>query len=237
MTLSEIVIVGIVTVLGATVHGSTGVGLGLVAGPALVSVDPRFLPGPLMLVSIIVSIRHLHSERQNVDRAVVRRLLLGLPIGVLAAVLVLITIDERMLALGIGGLVVIMSLLLLSGFHLPRTPGCELLGGAGAAFGSVTASLPGPPLVMSLHDLPGPVMRPTIAAAASLLSLVTVVALAPIGLFGVAEAGLSALLVPFTIVGLMVARVVRPWLDRQFFRPVILVIALAGGLALIIRNL
>ncbi len=237
MSATEVVIIGLVTALGATVHGSTGVGLGLVAGPALAAIDPQFVPGPLMLVSIVISVRHLMAERQNVDRAVVGRLLLGLPVGVAAAVIVLVTIDERMLAIGIGLLVAAASLLLLGGFHLPRTPVSEFAGGAGAAFGSVTASLPGPPLVMSLHDLPGEVMRPTVASASSLMSVVTVVALAPIGLFGATEAGLTAMLVPFAIVGLLVARVVRPWLDRQFFRPVILSIALAGGVALVIRNL
>lgn len=237
MTAAEILTIGIVTVLGATVHGSTGIGLGLVAGPALATIDSQFLPGPLMLVSIVISIRHLLTERQNVDMNCVRRLLYGLPFGVGAAVLVLITIDERMLAIGIGALVVATSLLLLSGLHFPRTPTTEFLGGAGAAFGSLAASLPGPPLVMSLHDLPGEVMRPTVASIASLLSLITVIALAPIGLFGTTEAGLAALLVPFALIGLLLARVVRPWLDRQFFRPVILCIALGGGLALVIRNL
>lgn len=203
----------------------------------MAAIDPAFVPGPLMLISIIISARHLLSERQNVDRAVVKRLMLGLPIGVGAAVLVLLAIDERMLALGIGGLVVVMSLLLLSGFHLPRTPITEFAGGAGAAFGSVTASLPGPPLVMSLHDLPGEVMRPTVASVASVLSIVTVIALAPIGLFGLTEVGLSALLTPFALLGLLTARVVRPWLDRRLFRPIILGIALAGGVSLIIRNL
>lgn len=237
MTLAEVAIIGLVTVIGATVHGSTGIGLGLIAGPALAAIDPQFLPGPLMLVSIVISARHLLSERQNADIAVIKRLLFGLPFGVAAAVFVLVTIDERTMAIGIGALVVATSLLLLSGFHLPRTPVSEFAGGAGAAFGSVAASLPGPPLVMSLHDLPGEVMRPTIASVASLLSLITVIALAPIGLFGATEAGLAALLVPFALLGLLVARVVRPWLDRQFFRPVILCIALAGGLALIIRSL
>lgn len=237
MDLTDVVVIGLATILGATAHGSTGVGIGLVAGPVLATVDPRFLPGPLMLVSMVIAGRHLLAERHNIDRGLLGRLVLGLPVGVVAAVAVLVAADERTLALGIGGLVVALSILLMAGFHPARTHATEFLGGAGAAFGSVTAALPGPPLVMSLHDLPGEVMRPTVAAVGSLLSVVTVAALASIGRFGAAEFGLTTLLVPFALIGLLVARLVRPWMDRALFRPIVLSIAFAGGVSLIVRNL
>jgi len=40
---------------GAIVQGSVGVGLSLVAAPALVAIDPTFIPGPLLIVGQITA--------------------------------------------------------------------------------------------------------------------------------------------------------------------------------------
>ncbi len=227
----------VITIIGAVVHGSTGIGLGLVAGPALLAIDPRFVPGPLLLSSILIGFRHVAAERANIDRSTLARLLLGMPVGVVAAIVLLTTVEERTMAIAVGGLVIVAVGALLAGFQLPRTPRFEVLGGAGAAFTAVTAALPGPPLVMTLHDSPGPVMRPTVGASSMAISLTTALSLAVVGRFGSAELLLLAILVPAVLFGLVIARFVRPWLDREFFRPVILCLALAGGAGLILRNI
>lgn len=237
MTGQEIVIVAAVVAIGAMVHGSTGIGLGLIAGPVLLWIEPAYVPGPLMLVSIVIGLRHLLVERQNIDRAIFGRLLLGMPIGVALAIVLLTTLDERSMALGVGALVVLVVAAILLGVELPRSGRYEVFGGAASAFGAVAAAVPGPQLVMTLHDLPGPEMRPTIAATTAISALTTAGSLALVGRFGVDELLLWAGLLPPVGVGLFLARYVRPWLDRAMFRPVILSIAMAGGLALIVRSL
>ena len=51
MGLWEIVVVIAFTSAGAAVQASVGIGVGLVAGPALIAVDPAFLPGPTILAT------------------------------------------------------------------------------------------------------------------------------------------------------------------------------------------
>ena len=54
------------------------------------------------------------------------------------------------------------------------------------------------------------------------------------GSFGLHELRLIGYLVPGMFIGLAISRVVRPYLDRHWFRPAVLSVALAGGVALII---
>ncbi len=237
LSLVDVAMIGAVTMLGSVVHGSTGIGLGLVAGPVLLSIEPAFVPGPILASSTIIGCRHLLVERHHVDPSTLRRLLLGLPIGVAAAILVLTAVDERLLAIGVGGLVIVAALALLAGLEAPSSSRYEVAGGAAASFGAMTAALPGPPLAMALHDTPGPVMRPTIAATSLVLIAASVASLAVVGRFGGDELRLLALLIPFVLCGLVVARLVRPWLDQAFLRPAVLSVALAGGLALLLRSL
>ena len=55
--------------------------------------------------------------------------------------------------------------------------------------------------------------------------------------FGADEAGLILWLLPGVIIGLVLSRWVRPHLDRPWFRPLVLVVAMIGGLALVARQL
>ena len=57
------------------------------------------------------------------------------------------------------------------------------------------------------------------------------------GNFGNEEAGLLALLLPGVLAGLGAARFVRPHIDRPEFRQLVLVLALLGGAALVVRTL
>ncbi len=237
MSTGEILIVAAVTILGSIVHGTTGIGLGLIAGPALVSIDPKFAPGPILISSLIVGIRHIVVEWRNVDRQILLRLAAGLPVGTALAILVLATISDRVMAIVIGALVIVASCALLMGFELQRTPRKEVMGGAAASFGAVAAALPGPPLVMTLHDTPGPILRPTISLVNVLIVTIGLVGLILVGRFGADEVSLLGLLAPFVVAGLVLARFVRPWLDRSFFRPAVLCLALAGGAALLLSNL
>lgn len=237
LTITEVVIVLGLTSLGSMIHGTTGIGLGLVTGPFLLSIEPRFVPGPIVLASVIVAIRHLMAERQHIDRATLTRIVSGMPVGAGAAIGLLALIDDRSMAIAIGLLVIVTALALLNGLTLPPGPKTEIGAGAGSAFGALAAALPGPPLVMSLHDRQPPELRATVAASSVVIAIVTAGSLLAAGRFAGRELQLLALMAPAVLCGLLAARFVRPRVDQQRFRTFVLLLALAGGSSLLIRNL
>lgn len=222
---------------GSMVQGSIGIGLGLVAGAALVSVDPAFAPGPLLIAGTFISARHLAAEFDAIDRPGLRTALTGLPIGVLAGLAILLAIDERALALGIGAAICIAAVALLAGIRPPTSTTVKFVGGMLTAFCGIAAGVPGPPFVLAFNELKPASIRATNGAFTVALSAVSLVVLIIADRFGRDEAVLLALMVPGIVFGLVVARWVRPQLERPWFRPVILLVALAGGAALIVRNL
>lgn len=222
---------------GAVVQGSIGIGLGLVAGAVLVSVDPAFAPGPLLIASTLISIRHLTAEFDALDRPGLRTAFLGLPLGVIGGLAILLAVDERALALGIGAAICGAALVLLAGAQPPSTGGVKFMGGVLTAFCGFAAGVPGPPFVLAFNELKPAAMRASTAAFNTVLSAVSLLVLIIADRFGRDEVVALALMVPGILFGLFVARWVRPLLDRPWFRPAILLVALAGGLALIVRNL
>ena len=83
--------------LGATVQGSIGIGYALVAGAGLVAIDPSFVPGPILVIGMIVGCRHVIAERAHLEKAAWKRCLLGLPVGLVGGLIVLESMSDRTL--------------------------------------------------------------------------------------------------------------------------------------------
>jgi len=229
-------IVGL-TFAGAVVHGSIGIGLGLVATPALVAIDPAFAPGPILFAGQIVAARHVIAEYEHADLPALRKGLVGLPVGVIGALLVLETLSPKMLAIMVGLLTAMAATMLLLGWNLSRTPNAEMAAGTACAFAALTAGMPGPPLVCVYSDMKPAQMRPTASLLIMSVAAIGFFMLVGSGNFGGREFELLLWLLPGVIAGLVAARWVRPQLDRPWFRQLVLVIALIGGLALVVRQL
>lgn len=234
---AALLIVLLTTAAGAIVQGSAGIGLGLIASPILLQLDPAFAPGPLLLGGLVIGARHLTMEWADLDRPALGRASLGLPFGAIAGLGVLQVMAADTLSLLIGSTICVASLALLFGVRLRTAPSSHVATGAAAAFTSITAAIPGPPLVIGFADLEPRAIRSTVSAFVAITGAVAFVGLVAIERFGRHEAALLATMVPGLILGVVASRWTRPFLDRHWFRPGVLALSLAGGAALAINHL
>ena len=237
MTGLEIVVVIAITAVGAVVQGCVGIGIGLVAAPVLVAIDPAFVPGPMLAVGQIVAVRHIGAERRHIDLSALRNCMIGLPFGLAVGLLVLLVVDERVLSIIIGAVVAVAAGWLLTGPSINRSTRNEIATGGLVAFASTTAALPGPPLVVAFSDMRPSAMRGTASAVILAVAVFVAASLVAAGRFGLHELGLFALLSPGAVLGMFASRYLRPQLDRSWFRTAVLIVAGAGGVALVVRQL
>lgn len=233
----EIVVVLVFTSAGATIHASVGLGIGLVAGPALLAVDPAFLPGPVILATLILTARHLIVDGRHVDRATVTRAYLGVPFGLAAGLTVVSLADEAMMRLVVGGAIVLAAGLLLAGVQVRRSNRTDVVGGGAFSFSLIAAGIPGPAAAVAFNDLQPAVYRGTVGFLGIPVSVASVGLLAAAGEFGRHELELAAWMLPGIAVGLVAGRWVRPYVDNVWFRPALLWLALIGGAAVVVRQL
>ncbi|WP_420638946.1 TSUP family transporter [Candidatus Poriferisocius sp.] len=237
MSVIEAFVVIVFSAAGAMVQGCIGLGLALVSGPALVAVDADFAPGPLIVVGQIVGLRNVVVERIHTDRSAVRHCAIGLPFGLAAGLSVLAAMSDETIAILVGSVAAGGALIRLCGLRIPRSTPVEVTTGTAVAFTSVTAGLPGPMFALTFSDMEPPTMRGTIGSVFFLVAVSSVVGLVATGQFGGHELELVGWLIPGILLGLLIARFVRPRVDRTWFRPVVLVVAFIGGVALLFRQL
>ena len=66
--MAVLVVAVVVVAVTSAVHGAVGFGMNLLAVPALVLLDPTFVPGPAVAVGLVLSVLVAGRERSPVDR-------------------------------------------------------------------------------------------------------------------------------------------------------------------------
>ena len=142
----------------ATIHATVGLGIGLVAGPALIAVDPAFLPDPPIMATLLLTVRHVIVDGHHADRGTVGRAALGVPVGLAVGLAVVALADDRTMRIVIGAAIVIAAVALLLGLHATRTSRTDVTGGRVFALGMITAGIPDP--AAAVEKLYGQMDRP-----------------------------------------------------------------------------
>lgn len=254
-----LVVAGLAVLVGAVVQGSIGFGLGVVAAPVLALVDPRLVPGTLLLVIVALPALTVAREARDVDWHGVRWALVGRVPGTAVGAYAVVVLSERALSLVVA-LVVLGAVALSlggwrpgspSGVGAPSEPGARaapasprpgaaagpgprsmLAGGLVSGVTGTATSVGGPPMAILYQHSSGARIRSTLAVFFLIGSLVSVAALVLVGEIGTPELLAAAVLLPFMAVGFLVSGPLRRPLDRGFTRPAVL--ALSAGAALVL---
>ena len=228
----------VVEFVGATVQGMLGFGMNLVAAPLLVLIDPQLGPVPLVLSGFVVAALVGARERGSVDRASVGWAIVGLLPGSALGMLIVESVARGRLQPVVGVVVLSGVLFLLAGRGaIRRTQG--ILIGVGALSGvmSIIAGLGGAAFGLVCHDLPGPVLRPTLSLYVLAGTLLSAGMLAGAGEITGGSLRLTAVLLPGVLGGVGLSRRLIPLADRwSTLRPAVLAVATVGALAAIAKG-
>jgi uncharacterized membrane protein YfcA len=228
-------IIYIITTLGATLQGSMGFGLGFVAVPLFAFYDPRFLPGPLILAAVLLTLLLAYREHDSIQFKGMTLVIAGRIAGSLlgAPLLVLIPVDH--LSIFFAVMVLIGVGLSVSGFYLALTNRNLFSMGTVSGIMATSSAIGGPPLALIYQRLPGPELRGTLSGIFLIGSSIAIISLALFGRFGWFELKLSVLLFPGILTGFLISRYTAPILDGGYIRTAILIFSFLSGILLIIR--
>jgi uncharacterized membrane protein YfcA len=224
-----------VVLLGSAVQGAAGFGLGLIAAPILLLLDPRWVPGPLMAAGIGLTILVAYRERDDIDLVGMRFAFVGRTIGTVAAAVLLTSLSANAFDVIFGSLVLLAVGLSMLGMRISPTPGHAVSAGLLSGFMGTISSIGGPPLALLYQREGGPRLRATLSALFVTGAVISVAALAVIGRFGIVELWLTGFLVPAALLGFVVAGWLREAVDRAGVRPLVLALSAASATVVLIR--
>lgn len=231
----QLVAAGTVAAVGATLQGSIGFGLNVVAAPLLVLIDTSFVPGPALAAALMLAPLVGFRDRAGLDRRGVGWILAGRVPGTVLGASAVAVLSGRGVAVAMSVMVLFDVVLSASGWRLPRTiPTMTIIGAVSGLMGTVS-SIGGPPVAMLYQDSRGAELRSTLSMIFTVGAFMSVVFLAAAGEFGMEQIRLALTLAPGLAIGFLASRWTARWLDRGFVRPVILGVSACSAAAALVR--
>ncbi len=207
----ELVAANLIVFLAAVLQAATGVGFAMVAVPLLALIGLVWVPAPMLICNIALSILIIRRGRHSLERADGPPLVLGLTIGTFAGAGILALLEGRGLGAMIGAIIIAAVLASLFAPQLRITRGRLLSGGLLSGATGVIAGMHGPPLIILYQRERPEKVRATMAA---------------VFVFG----SLLAL-------GFFAGRALGGWMSPGVVRYAMLTLAGTAGLMLLVRSL
>jgi uncharacterized membrane protein YfcA len=221
----------------ACAQGTLGFGLGLLAAPVLALVDERFVPGPLLIVALVLTVMVAVRERGQLDLRGIKWALIGRVPGSIVGVIAVVTLPTDVLLIVFAVLVLSAVGLSIVGWDVQPEPGTLFAAGAASGLmGSVT-SIGGPPMALVYQHRSGQELRATLALYFVFGSTLSIVLLSIAGEIGRADIGRAAVLLPAVFAGYVASRHAGRWLDRGLMRPAVLGFSAAAAILLLVVEL
>ena len=236
MSPGEILTVVLTVLFGATLQGSVGFGMGLLASPILILIDPRFVPGPILLSTTVLTVLLVYRERTAIDFHGIQWAMVGRLFGTVLASAILLVVSADQLVLLIGVFILSAVGMSLSGFRFdPIRPVLVVAGMLSGLLGTV-ASVGGPPMALVYQHAEGARIRSTMSGFFLLGTILSLGALWYVGRFGVHEIQLTLVMLPSVLTGFVLSKWTAVYVDRGYVRPAVLSVAAGAGLLVIIRQ-
>ena len=237
VTPAEIALAIVLAMLGSIVQGSIGFGLAVVAAPLLMIINPVFVPGPMLLAASLLVGLIAYRDRRAAIRRDVALGIVGRVLGTLPAAYALSVMPAQYYSLLFAALVLLAVGLSLSGWHIPPTPRNVIAAATLSGFVGTVASLGGAPMALVYQKEEGPRVRGTMSAIFIVGTVASIVGLWFAGKFGPVELVLGLMMMPGIALGFALSRYTARRIDRAHFRPAVLVVSAASGVAILVRAL
>lgn len=237
VTPAQIAIAIALTVVGATIQGSVGIGYAVIVAPIMMLYAPAFVPGPIVVAALLLVVLMASCERHAVMVCDLPPATFGRIVGTIPAAYALSVMPQSLYELLFGILVMAGVLTSLLGWQFQPTLWNIFMASIASGFMSTVSSMGGPPMALLYQHHDGATIRATISAIFILGGAVTLSGLTWAGRFHSTELLLGLILMPGVVAGFVISRYTTSRIDPDHVRPVLLAASAACALVVIVRSL
>ena len=230
----EILFAVTVIFVGSFVQSSIGFGLAIIAAPLLYFIDPLYVPAPITVCALTLSVANSAKFWKSISFAGLKYAILGRIPGTIAGGMLLLWIDQRALALWLGISVIAAVALSLSNVMLKPTSPAMFSAGFLSGFMGTSSSIGGPPMALVLQHEANDFIRANLAAFFVVSCILSLAMLATVDRFAMPHLLISLPLMPATLAGYWVAMKTLHLISHQRLRKASLSLCgLAGSTAIL----
>ena len=201
----EVLAATVVIVVGSFVQTAIGFGLAVIAAPILFFINPEYVPAPITVAALTLSLANAFRFRHSISFAGLKFAILGRVPGTVAGGLLIFWIDQRTLGLWLGISVLGAVWLSLGKVGFRPTRPAMFCAGFLSGFMGTSSSIGGPPMALVLQHRTADYIRANMAAFFIVSCVLTLIMLSFVGHFGEQQILLSLPFMPATLLGYWLA--------------------------------
>ena len=230
-------VVAATIVVGAAVQGLVGLGLGLVAAPVTMLLEPALMPDLLLWLALIFPLLTLTREHDDIDwRGLAWSVSARIP-GTAAGVYLLTIISNRTLGIAVALMVLLSVATTAKAVMVPVNRSSLVSAGFASGVAGTATSIGGPPLAILYQHRSPEQIRSTLGVYFVLGAALSLVGLAVGGGLESSSFVLAMALLPCLLGGFVITRVLRRLVPRDRVRVAVLVVCSASAVVLLVRSL
>ncbi|WP_076588545.1 sulfite exporter TauE/SafE family protein [Vibrio ostreicida] len=226
---TEALIAAFLIFLGSFVQTAIGFGLAIVAAPLLFLVSPVYVPAPICLVALYISILNALKHRDSVEIGGLKMALIGRVPGSVAGGLLLVMVSTDILALWLGALVLFAVAVSLLPFRIEPTPVRMSVAGFFSGFFGTSSGIGGPPMALLLQHQEANQLRGNLSAFFVFSSVMSLLVQMPAGFLSWHHLWISVPLLPASWLGYRLALVTTQSLPKEKIRIAALLLCSVSG--------
>ncbi len=224
-------------VIGAAAQGLVGLGLGLVAAPVTALLEPRLKPDLLLWLAVVMPMMTLVHEHHQIDwRGLAWAVPTRIP-GTVVGVLFVSWFSAREMGIAVGLMVLLSVLLTMTAVRLPINRVTLVLAGFVSGITGTATSIGGPPMAILYQHRTAPQIRSTLAVYFVLGAGFSLVGLGATGSLELSTFLLALVMVPFLLIGLLLARRLNRVVPGHHVRGGVLLVCGISSLVLLAKSL
>ncbi len=224
-----------VVTAASAIQATVGMGMALIGVPLLALVDPRFIPGPMLLGGLVQTVASAYRARHHLETQNLRWSLVGLGAGTLMGAAILDHFNGPSMPRLFGALVLTAVAISASGIRVAPTRRAFLVAGTASGIMGTMVGIHGPPIGIVLQNAKPDTIRAMLSAFFTMAGIGAVIALVSVGLFGMEQLIMAAILAPGVAAGFFIAPLFGRFAVGRVMRISILLVSAAGGLMLLLR--
>jgi uncharacterized protein len=233
----SIIVFSMLAVLaGSITQGITGLGFGMVTAPALLLIDPIFVPVPMLILAMTISLLVVIRDKQHIDYKTLSISLGGRVPGTILAALTFTLIPLALYSIIFGVLILVAVILTSTKIKvLPNTVNILIASFASGFMGTLT-SVGAPPMALVFQHGQANMVRSTLAMFFLIGCLFSLIVLYFFGSFTSQHLYVTAIFIPPLIIGFKVSSFLVPKIDQKLMRIFMLSIAGVSSAILILKS-
>jgi uncharacterized membrane protein YfcA len=239
MIVHSMLAIGAIVAAGAALQASVGIGFGVLAAPLLVFLAPELVPGPVLLLSLLLATMTATREFRSVDVGELSLAMVGRIGGTVAAGAAIALLPVSVFGSFFALMILAAIGLSMTRWRLLPTPRNLIAAGLLSGFMGTITSVGAPPMAIVYQNMPGPKVRATMGAFLTLGAAFSLVTLALVGRFNATQAASTVWLLPPLLLGFLASRYLMRHVDksRRGVKPAVLAVSAIAAVALLLKPL